>query len=131
MNRSHASSRVSALRSVALNVPDLMRAEDFYTRIWHLEVVARSENALYLRGTGSDHHLLALHQASGPASIRCVTLRARSRAALDEIAQLAPTVGGRVLQSPSPLSEPGGGTGVTIADTDGRVFQLEIGRAHV
>ena len=124
MNRSHASSRVSALRSVALNVPDLMRAEDFYTRIWHLEVVARSENTLYLRGTGSDHHLLALHQASGPASIRCVTLRARSRAALDEIAQLAPTVGGRVLQSPSPLSEPGGGTGVTIADTDGRVFQL-------
>ena len=127
MNRSHASSRVSALRSVALNVPDLMRAEDFYTRVWHLEVVARGDDALYLRGTGSDHHLLALHQASGPARIRCVTLRARSQAALDEIAQLAPQAGGRVLHPPGPLTEPGGGSAVTIADPDGRVFQLVWG----
>ena len=61
----HASSRVSALRSVALQVPDLAVAEKFYTTIWHLDVVARTDHAIYLRGTGADHHLLALHQAEG------------------------------------------------------------------
>jgi catechol 2,3-dioxygenase-like lactoylglutathione lyase family enzyme len=123
----HASSRVAALRSVALNVPDLQEAEKFYTQIWHLSVVARTADALYLRGTGADHHLLALHQAPGPARIRNVTLRARSRAALDEVAQLAPQQGGRVLNPLDPVSEPGGGTAVTLADADGRVFRLVWG----
>ena len=56
-----ASPWIAALRSVALNVPDLTVAENFYTRIWHLDVAARRDGALYLRGTGSDAYLLALH----------------------------------------------------------------------
>lgn len=123
----HASSRVAALRSVALNVPDLQVAEQFYTEVWHLAVAARTADALYLRGTGADHHLLALHQASGPARIRNVTLRARSRAALDEVAQLATQHGGRVLSPVGPVTEAGGGTAVTVADADGRVFRLVWG----
>ncbi|MFN4360413.1 MAG: VOC family protein [Hylemonella sp.] len=123
----HASSRVAALRSVALNVPDLQEAERFYTQIWNLSVAARTADALYLRGTGADHHLLALHLASGPARIRNVTLRARSRAALDEAAQLAPQHGGHVLNPVGPVNEPGGGTAVTVADADGRVFRLVWG----
>ena len=70
----HASSLISALRSVALTVPDLTLAEDFFTRTWHLQVVARTDNALYLRGAGSDHHLLALHHAPGAARILNNTL---------------------------------------------------------
>jgi catechol 2,3-dioxygenase len=120
----HASSRVSALRSVALNVPDLAAAESFYTTVWHLQVAARGDGAIYFRGTGSDHHLLALHQAEGPAQIRCVTLRARSRSALDVVASAALSAGGKVLQPVAQLNEPGGGVGVTVADPDGRVFQL-------
>ena len=123
----HASSRVAALRSVALNVPDLQAAEQFYTQIWHLSVAARTADALYLRGTGADHHLLALHQADGPARIRNVTLRARSRAALDEVAQRAPQHSGRVLAPVAPVNEPGGGAAVTVADADGRVFRLVWG----
>ena len=105
----HASSRVSALRSVALNVPDLVLAEQFYTSVWHLDVAARTPTALYLRGTGADHHLLALHQADGPAQIRHVTLRARDRAALDTVQQAVVLAGGRVLHSAAPVTEPGGG----------------------
>lgn len=120
----HASSRVSALRSVALTVPDLAQAEAFYTRVWHLDVAARTADALYLRGTGADHHLLALHQAPGPARIRNVTLRARHRQALDEVALAAVTAGGRVLEPVGPVLEPGGGTAVTVRDADGRVFRL-------
>jgi catechol-2,3-dioxygenase len=123
----HASSRVAALRSVALNVPDLAAAEQFYTQIWNLSVAARTPDALYLRGTGADHHLLALHLADGPARIRNVTLRARSRAALDEVAQAVVTAGGRVLEAIAPVLEPGGGTALTVADPDGRVFRLVHG----
>ncbi|MEY4644712.1 MAG: hypothetical protein RLZZ596_1543 [Pseudomonadota bacterium] len=123
----HASSRVSALRSVALTVPDLLQAEKFYTEVWHLEVAARTPDAIYLRGTGADHHLLALHHALGPARIRHVTLRARSRAALDEVAHLVRRHGGEVLQAVSEIEEPGGGEAVTIADADGRIFRLVWG----
>jgi len=120
----HSSSRISALRSVALNVPDLAVAEHFYTTIWHLDVVAKTEQAIYFRGTGSDHHLLALHQAQGPAQIRCVTLRARDASSLETIAQAAVDAGGRVLQSLSPVTEPGGGFSISVVDPDGRIFEV-------
>jgi catechol-2,3-dioxygenase len=123
----HSSSRVSALRSVALNVPDLAVAEHFYTTIWHLDVVAKTEQAIYFRGTGSDHHLLALHQAQGPAQIRCVTLRARDASSLETIAQAAVDAGGRVLQSLSPVTEPGGGVSISVVDPDGRIFEVVHG----
>jgi len=126
----HASSRVAALRSVALNVPDLQEAEKFYTQIWHLDVAARTADALYLRGTGADHHLLALHQAPGAARIRNVTLRARSRVALDEVAQAVAAAGGRVLEPVGPVQEPGGGIALTVADPDGRIFRLVHGDAQ-
>jgi catechol 2,3-dioxygenase len=126
----HASDHVSALRSVALNVPDLSLAEDFYTRVWHLTVVDRAEGAIYLRATGADHHVLALHEAEGPATLRNVTLRARSLAALDTVAQAAVKAGGRVLQPVGPVAEPGGGTALTIADPHGRIFRLVHGDAQ-
>ena len=123
----HASSRVAALRSVALTVPDLAQAEAFYTGTWNLSVAARTGDALYLHGTGADHHLLALHLAPGPARIRNVTLRARSRAALDEVAQSVAAAGGRVVEAIAPVQEPGGGIAVTVADADGRIFRLVYG----
>ena len=126
----HASSRVSALRSVALTVPDLAKAEHFFTTIWHLTVVARTEHALYFRATGADHHVLALHEAPGPACIRHVTLRARSVAALHEVAQAAVQAGGQVVQPVGEVTEPGGGVAVRVADVDGRTFQLVHGDAQ-
>ena len=125
----HSSSRVSALRSVSLQVPDLSAAEHFFTSVWHLHVVAKTEQAIYFRGTGSDHHLLALHQAEGPAKIRCVTLRARTLSALEEVAKSAVAAGGRILQPIAEVTEPGGGIAVTVVDPDGRVFQLVHGDA--
>lgn len=123
----HASSLVSALRSVALSVPDLALAEDFFTRTWHLQVVARTDNALYFRGAGSDHHLLALHHAPGAAQILHITLRARSLNALALASQRTVDAGGHVLAPTAPVTEPGGGHAVTLADPDGRVFRLVYG----
>ena len=123
----HASSLVSALRSVALTVPDLALAEDFFTRTWHLQVVARADNAIYFRGAGSDHHLLALHHAPGAAQILHITLRARSLNALALASQRTVEAGGHVLAPTAPLTEPGGGHAVTLADPEGRVFRLVYG----
>ena len=125
----HASSLVSGLRSVALTVPDLDLAEKFYTSVWRLDLVEKTSNALYFRGTGSDHHLLALHRVQGPAKILYVTLRLRNTSSFDVVAKSVVTAGGKVLKPRAKLDTPGGGEALTIADPDGRVFQLVYGDA--
>ena len=114
---------IEALRSVALIVPDVASAERFYTEIWNLDVAARSDDSVYLRGTGDAHHLISLHPGPQPA-LRDVTLRARSAQALDEIAHATVAAGGRIISSTGPINEPGGGVGLTVVDPDGRVFRI-------
>lgn len=53
---------------LALDVPDLPRALDFYTRIVRLTVAQEADGAVYLRA-GFGHHCLALHRA-GAAGVR-------------------------------------------------------------
>ena len=113
--RDMSSPWIAGLRSVALNVPDLAAAEAFYTNIWHLDVAVRSADALYLRGSGADHHLLALH-AGATTAIRHVTLRARSGEALRASPQPRLRAGGRVLPDRRALDEPAGGTGLLVRD---------------
>jgi catechol 2,3-dioxygenase-like lactoylglutathione lyase family enzyme len=118
---------IEALRSVALTVPDLAAAEDFYTRVWKLDVAARASDAVYLRGSGSDHHLLALHAASGTPTIRAVTLRARDARALETIALAATAAGGSVESSIGDAQDPAGGRSLRIRDQDGRRFEIVHG----
>ena len=125
----HASSLVSGLRSVALTVPDLDLAEKFYTSVWRLDLVEKTSDALYFRGTGADHHLLALHYAEGPAKILYVTLRLRDASAFDVIAKAVVAAGGKVSKPRATLNTPGGGEALTVSDPDGRVFQLVHGDA--
>jgi catechol 2,3-dioxygenase len=119
-------SLISDLRSVALNVPDLAKAEAFYTTTWLLEVVARGSDALYLRGTGRDHHLLSLHAAARP-SLRHVTFRARSGETLSAIAAEAAAAGGRVVSPVAKSDDPAGGQALIIADPKGRVLRFVHG----
>jgi catechol-2,3-dioxygenase len=115
---------ISGLRSIDLELPDLSRAEAFYTEVWGLEVAARRDDALYLRGSGRDHHLLALHAASGAPRLRHVTLRASHARALQAIAAATQRAGGRVLKPLAPLHDPAGGHGLTLCDPAGRAFQI-------
>jgi catechol 2,3-dioxygenase len=118
---------IAALRSVALTVPDLAAAESFYTRVWYLEVAARAEGVLYLRGSGADHHLLALHAAPGTPQLRQLTLRARSAQALQAVAEATVAAGGVVEHGPGPALDPAGGQRVLIRDADGRRFEIVFG----
>ncbi len=118
---------IQALRSVALTVPDLSAAEVFYTQVWRLAVVERSPGVLYLRGSGADHHLLALHQRPGTPQILKVTLRARNAEALAAIAAAAPAAGGVVEQAPAAAQDPAGGQAVRIRDAQGRRYEVVHG----
>ncbi len=118
---------IEGLRSVALTVPDLVAAEDFYTRTWKLSVAARARDTLYLRGSGTDHHLLALHALPGTPTIRGVTLRARDAQALAAIAQATVAAGGVVERSLGAASDPAGGQNMLIRDSDGRRFEIVWG----
>jgi catechol 2,3-dioxygenase-like lactoylglutathione lyase family enzyme len=87
---------------------------------------------VYLRGSGSDAYLLALHQGGGEVpQIRHVSLRARSREALDAIAGRVQRAGGTVVAPPHELTkDPAGGIGLKIRDAHGRVFQVVHGDAR-
>ena len=119
---------ISALRSVALTVPDLAAAEIFYTQTWGLVLAEKSQGVAYFRGSGHDHHLLALHEAAGTPQLRLVTLRARSAKALEEIAQAAQAAGGVVERKGAAL-DPAGGHVVVIRDPDGRRLEVVHGDA--
>ncbi|MFG6489797.1 VOC family protein [Roseateles sp. BYS78W] len=114
------------LRSVALDVPDLARAETFYTDVWRLIVVARTDSAIYLRGSGADHHLLSLH-AADKLALRNVTLRARSAQALADVGAAVLAAGGSLHAGLGPITEPGGGQGLTLRDPRGRLLRLVHG----
>ena len=117
---------IVALRSVAFDVPDLAAAESFYTRTWRLEPAARAGGVLYLRGSGADHHLLALHPRAGAPRLRQVTLRARSAEAIETIARAAAAAGGAVERRGGAL-DPAGGDVLLIRDADGRRFEIVHG----
>jgi catechol 2,3-dioxygenase len=120
---------IAALRSVALVTPNVEAAARFYTEVWHLDIVARSGGAAYLRATGDTHHVLSLHPGER-AGLRDVTLQARNAEALDAIARSAEQAGGTVLAAPGPIDEPGGGRGLTLRDPHGRVLRVLHGDAR-
>ncbi len=118
---------IEGLRSVALTVPDLDAAETFYTQVWHLAVAARSEGVVFLRGSGADHHLLALHERKGVPQILKVTLRARSADALAAAAAAAVAAGGTVEQPVGPCPDPAGGQALRLRDPHGRRYEVVHG----
>jgi catechol 2,3-dioxygenase len=122
-----SSPTIAALRSVALDVPDPARAESFYTQVWNLQVAQREGEAVYLRGSGGDHHLLALHAGGEVPRIRQVTLRARSAQALQAVAEAVPRAGGRILAPVGRIDGPGGGIGLKLRDPHGRIFEVVHG----
>ncbi|MCZ4313173.1 VOC family protein [Comamonadaceae bacterium G21597-S1] len=117
---------VSALRSVDIGLADVAAAESFFTDIWNLRVTARDLGVVYLRGSGADHHLLALHPRAR-SELVSVTLRATSAEALDRLAEQALAHGGAVVLPRHRVSEPGGGEAVVLRDPQGRILRFVFG----
>jgi catechol-2,3-dioxygenase len=109
---------LTRLRAVALGGPGLPALAPFYRDVWGLMPVAEADGVVYLRGTGPEHHIVALHDR--PArGIVSIDFAAGERAAVDALQrQLAEQ--GVAVTAPAPLDTPGGGYGFALRDPDGR-----------
>jgi catechol-2,3-dioxygenase len=114
---------ISGLRSVDFVVPDLAVAEDFYTRVWGLSVADRTAGTVWLRGSGTDSHLMAIH-AGAAAAMRSMTFRLAPTVDLDRIAAALVTAGAHIDRGIGEIEDHGGGTGLIGRDAYGRVFRL-------
>lgn len=119
---------ITAIRSVDLGVPDMTRAEAFYEKTWGLAVVARVRGAVYMRATGRDHHVLALHPHPA-AEILSVSFRVRSEKTLEQIGAAVIEANGRVIDPVGPNIEPDGGMVVKIMSPEGYVLRFHHGDA--
>jgi catechol-2,3-dioxygenase len=117
---------VIAIRSVHLGVPDVVRAEAFYTQTWGLSVADRQGTTVYLRATGEDHHVLAL-QPHASAEILSVGFRVAAGETLMEIAEAVRQTRGKVLQPPCPNDELDRGTVLTVQTPEGYVLRFHHG----
>ena len=121
-----AAATVEWVRSVDLGVPDPKASAKFYTEAWGLTPVADNGNSIHLRATGPFHHVIALHKRASPALLR-VTFTARDRAALDALHAQVKAAGVREMDAPAAINEPGGGTGFTFKDPEGRIVRILTG----
>ena len=115
---------VTHLRRVAVTTPDPEAAASFYEAVWGLHRVAADDGVTYLRGTGDEPYLVAVHAGDHPSMFR-YTLGLPSSADVDLAAdELGGNPAVRVVRPPAPSTEPGGGYGLVIADPDGREIEL-------
>ena len=120
---------LTSLRSVELGVTDVLAAARFYTEIWGLSQVAAAKDAVYLRGTGAPHYLVALHRRSKP-ELLAITLTAPTRQDIDALhAKLKRAEVGPV-EAPATIKDPGGGYGFAFKDPEGRIFRAITGDAR-
>lgn len=123
---------VQALNSIALAVPDLEAAEDFYTDRWGLAPVNGEGDSRrrYLRTLSSAHHRLSLEQAPVGATrgeLVHLSFDVPTRASLDEAVEGAVAAGGQVEREPGEATGPGHEASAALRDPDGNVVRLLYG----
>jgi catechol 2,3-dioxygenase-like lactoylglutathione lyase family enzyme len=117
------SSSVNALCAVEIGVPDLEATIGFYEQVWGLSIVERSSASCYLRATGADYYVLALHRRDAPDFVR-VRLGAQDRRAVDGLFERVAKAGGAPISAPGAVEAPGGGYGFAFRDPEGREVQI-------
>jgi catechol 2,3-dioxygenase-like lactoylglutathione lyase family enzyme len=117
---------VSALRSVDIGTPDLKCSVEFYAKVWGLDIVEKSGSSVYMRASGADHHVLALHE-SDRAELKSVTFRCDTATDLDKVSRDAAADGCDVLFGPAGHDEPGGGIMLALRTKEGGVLRFVHG----
>ncbi|WP_327366807.1 VOC family protein [Streptomyces sp. NBC_01217] len=115
--------RLRALRSVELHTPAFTESADFYSEVWGLEPVEREADATWLRGTGEEHHVLALTRGERNGLGR-ITFAVATPAEIDEAARRLLARGIVPVTGPGPLDQVGGGYGLRFTDPEGRLIEL-------
>jgi len=114
--------KVTDMAFVRVRVPDLDRAEEFL-KDFGLVRVERTGSALYMRGTGSAHHV---HVSElGEPKFLSLAFAAAQREDLDALSRVP---GASAVEE---MSEPGGGHRVRLTDPDGNQVEVIHGMATV
>jgi catechol 2,3-dioxygenase-like lactoylglutathione lyase family enzyme len=117
---------VCAIQSVDIGVPDVPAAERFYIAAWGLELAERRADVVYLRASGDDPYVLALHSRP-QAAVLWVTFGVAASEELTRLTEAVVNAGGCVLRPPAPNDGPEGGTGVTVETPEGYVLRFVHG----
>lgn len=116
--------RVNGLRGVELAVFDLKQTADFYCNSWGLEEVATDGGAMYLRGTGAEHHVLTVHERPR-AGLVAINFSADDRRAVDGLHARAVGMGVEVIAAPHVLPAiAGGGYGFSLRSPEGQALNI-------
>ena len=114
---------VRRLRHIGINLPATHDAVRFYEDTWGLRIVDDHSGAVYLRGTGPEHHILGLYPAPR-RGVNHISFALDDATAVDAAAVELQERGVPVLEQPRHSEEPGGGYGLRLVDPDGRIVEL-------
>lgn len=115
--------RLRSLRSVSLCSPDAADAAEFYAEVWGLQPVESDRGAAWLRGTGSEHHILEMRHGEQNALGKIAFAVATPRE-IDEAGRRLAALGVPMLSEPGSLEQAGGGYGLQLIDPEGRLVEL-------
>lgn len=114
---------LKTLRSVELRTTALADSIDFYSEVWGLRTVEREAKAAWMRGTGDQHHVLALTEGNANG-LGCISFAVATPAEVDEAARRLESRSIPILEGPGPSERPGGGYVVRFCDPEGRLIEL-------
>jgi len=121
---------IRALRRIALRVPDVAAAGDFYREVWGLTEIENGTDVVCLRAAGPEHHVLQLRPGAQNA-IDHVAFAVGSRRDVDDWTRYLPERKVELVDEPARLEGPGGGYGLRFRDPEGRVIELSTDVAAV
>lgn len=120
---------IGDVRSLHLSVDDLDRSLEFYVSAWGLERVGTHEGSHYLRGSGTEHHLLQLSN-DGPPGLRGVTFASPGVEKLKSYAELVARDTKQAIQPLRSLpAAAGGGVGLDLKSPEGLQLSFTAGVA--
>ncbi|MFI9630691.1 VOC family protein [Streptomyces sp. NPDC052042] len=115
---------ITHVRSVALGVPDLSAAHEFFEKHWQLDLVGADSDRVFLGAGCQDNHVLRLRAAAEPR-VDLLCLAAASDADVDQIAErVAAHPLGRLVSEPATCTDAGGGYRVRFLDCEGRTVEV-------
>jgi catechol 2,3-dioxygenase len=119
-----STAKVTGLRSIELGVRDLNQSAAFYSQIWGLAQVASEGDAVHLRATDAEHHVVTLRERP-QAGLLGVHFAASDRAALNSLHAQAKAFGANVTSNPAELpGSAGGGYGFQFRTPEGHVLNV-------
>ncbi|MEU5612452.1 VOC family protein [Streptomyces sparsogenes] len=115
---------ITHVRSVALGVPDLAAAREFFEKHWQLDLVGTDSDRVFLGAGCQESQVLRLRATAEPR-VDLLCLAAATDADVDAIAgRVAAHPLGRLVSEPATCDDAGGGYRFRFLDCEGRTVEV-------